>query len=199
MTVDDSTPETDDEWQFTPAPPEPATQRGGGMLQVILDEVTSVRGDVTSVRADLTSVRDELTSVRGEVTSVREGAQADRSALVDALAASFAKIEVELDVLRDQLATMRKELDEAGATMTTTLTEVLKSVTSGNAVDIPAVVERVVAAQSEANVDAVVAALGPPLADVREAIPAAETANIAIELSRLRQLLIGSENDPETE
>jgi hypothetical protein len=167
MTVHDDTPDTDDEWQFTEPPPEATTQRGGGMLQVILDEVTSVR----------------------------EGAQADRGALVDALAASFAKIEVELEVLRDQVAAMRTELDEAGATMTTTLTEVLKSVTSGNEIDIPAVIERVVAAQSEANVEAVVAALGPPLADVREAIPAVETANIAIELVRLRQLLIG----PETE
>jgi hypothetical protein len=103
-----------------------------------------------------------LQVILDEVTSVREGAQSDRAALVDALAASFAKIEVELEVLRDQLA---------------------------------AVIERVVAAQSEANVEAVVAALGPPLADVREAIPAVETANIAIELVRLRHLLIG----PQTE
>jgi hypothetical protein len=160
MTVDDSTPDTADEWQLAESPPEPTTQRGGGMLQVILDEVTAVR----------------------------EGAQSDRAALVDALAASFAKIELELEVLRDQLAAM-----------TSTLTEVLKTVTSGDEINLPAVIERVIAAQSEANVEAVVAALGPPLAQVREAIPAVETANIAIELGRLRQLLVGPETGPEPE
>jgi hypothetical protein len=130
MTVDDDTPEIDDEWQFGDIAPAAATAGGGGLLQTILDEVIALR----------------------------DGAQADRIALADALTASFAKIDVELEVLRDQVAALRVDVDA-----------------SGTAIDL----------------DAVVDALAPHLAALRKAVPTAETAHIAMELSRLRHALIG--------
>jgi len=163
MTLDDDTPEMTDEWQFGDVAPAEATQGGGGLLQTILDEVTALR----------------------------DGAQADRVALADALTASFAKLEVELEVMRDQMASLRREFDASGVAMSSAFTEMLKAVGADTEIDVPAIVERVVAAQGEANVEAVVAALSPHLAALRKAVPTAETAQIAMEISRLRRSLIG--------
>ena len=162
MTLDD-TPEMDDEWQFADLAAPGATHGGGGLLQTILDEVTALR----------------------------DGAQADRVALADALTASFAKIEVEIEVLRDQVASLRVDLDAAGAATVNGLTQLLKAVGADTEVDVPAIVERVVGAQGEANVEAIVAALAPQLVALRKAVPTADMARIAIEVSRLRQSLIG--------
>ena len=166
MTVHDDTPQTDDEWQFGDFASADATPASGGLLQTILDEVTSLRG----------------------------GAQTDRVALADALTASFAKIEVELEVLRDQVASLRADLDSSGTAMASAFTEMLKAVGADSGIDVPAIVERVVAAQGEANVEAVVAALSPHLAALRKAVPTAETAQIAMEISRLRRSLIGPDS-----
>ena len=163
MTLDDDTPEMTDEWQFGDVAPAEGTQGGGGLLQTILDEVTALR----------------------------DGAQADRVALADALTASFAKLEVELEVMRDQIASLRREFDASGVAMSSAFTEMLKAVGADTEIDVPAIVERVVAAQGEANVEAVVAALSPHLAALRKAVPTAETAQIAMEISRLRRSLIG--------
>lgn len=163
MTVDNDTPQMDDEWQFEEFAPAAPTEGGGGLLRQILDEVTSLHA----------------------------GAEADRAALANALNASFAKLEVELEVLRDQVGSVRADLDASGTAMTNAFTELLKAVGADSATDVPAVVDRVVAAHSEANVEAVVAALTPQLAALRKAIPTADTARIAMEISRLRHSLIG--------
>ncbi|MEY2452393.1 MAG: hypothetical protein QOD92_1967 [Acidimicrobiaceae bacterium] len=163
MTVDDDTPETDDEWQFAEIEPPPPTQRGGGLLQTILDEVSALRAQ----------------------------ADADRSSLADALSSSFAKLDVELEVMREQVAALRTEVDASATQITGAFTEMLKSIAADNDVDVPAVVERAVAAQGHANVEAVVAALSAQLTALRNAVPTAETARIAMEISRLRQALIG--------
>ncbi|MEY2421314.1 MAG: hypothetical protein QOI95_1381 [Acidimicrobiaceae bacterium] len=157
------TPDTDDEWQIEDFPADAPTQGGGGLLQQLLNEISALR----------------------------DGTVADRGALADALAASFAKIEVELEVLRDQVTMLRSELDASGTAMTNAFTEVLKAVGADTEIDVPAIVERVVAAQGQANVEAVVAALIPELTAVRKAVPTADTARIAMEISRLRHSLIG--------
>ena len=143
--------------------PLPGTQGGGGLLQEILDQVTAMTA----------------------------GIEADRLALADALTASFAKLEVELEVLREQVASLRAEVDASGAATTNAVADMLKSATSESDVDLPAVVARVVAEQGEANVEAVIAALGPQLTALRKAVPTADTARIAMELARLRHSLIG--------
>ena len=125
----------DDEWQFGDLAPADAAQGSGGLLQTILDEVSALR----------------------------DGTQADRVALAEAFTASFAKIEVELEVLRDQVAALRADFDATGAVMTSAFTEILKAVGADAEIDVPAIVERVVAAQGEANVEAVVAALWAPV------------------------------------
>jgi hypothetical protein len=163
MTVDDDTPEIDGEWQFGDFEPAPPTQGGGGLLQSILDEVGSLRAQV----------------------------DADRSSLADALSGSFAKLEVELEVVREQVASLRAEVDASATQITGAFTEMLKTITADNDVDVAAVVERAVAAQGHANVEAVVAALGAQLTALRQAVPTAETSRIAMEVSRLRQALIG--------
>jgi succinyl-CoA synthetase alpha subunit len=163
MTLHDDTPEIDDEWQFEELAVGAPTQGGGGLLRQILDEVTSLR----------------------------DGTTADRGALADALAASFSKIDVELEVLREQVAALRSELDTSGTVVTNALTELFKAVDADTEVDVAAVVEQLVAAQGQANVDAVVAALAPELVALREAVPTADTARIAMEVSRLRHSLIG--------
>ena len=165
MTVDD-TPETEEEWQFEDPAPVDTSHGSGGLLQTILDEVTSLR----------------------------DGAQADRVALADALTASFAKIEVEIEVLRDHVASLRSELDASNGVLANALTQLLKAVGADTEIDVPAIVERVVAAQGEANVDAVVAALAPQLSALRRALPTEDTARIAAEVSRLRQSLIGPDH-----
>lgn len=166
MTVDDDTPQTEDEWQFEEiATPEP-TYGGGGLLQTILEEVTALR----------------------------DGAHADRVGLADALTASFSKLEVEIEVLREHVASLREELDSSNAVMANALTQLLKGVGEDPETEIPAIVERVVAAQGEANVEAVVAALAPQLSALRKALPTADTARIAVEVSRLRQALIGPDH-----
>jgi uncharacterized iron-regulated protein len=142
---------------------EPAPQGGGGLLKTILNEVTGMR----------------------------QGAENDRVALADALTASFAKIEVEIEVLREQLATLRADLDASGTAMTNAFNEMMKAARSNSDVDLQAIVERVVAAQGHANVEAVIEALTPQLTAVRKAVPTAETARIAMEISRLRHSLIG--------
>jgi hypothetical protein len=163
MTVDDDTPETDDDWQFGDFEPGDATPASGGLLQTILDEVASLR----------------------------DGAQSDRLALAEALTASFAKIDGDLGALRAEISSLRSDLDASGAAVTSALTEILEVVGADAEIDVPAIVERVVAAQGEANVDAVVAALSPVLTALRKAVPTTETAQIAIEISRLRRSLIG--------
>ena len=170
MTVDDDTPQTDAppeaeaEWQFEDLSAEEPTYRGSGLLQTILDEVTAIR----------------------------DGAQADRVALADAVTASFTKLEVEIEVLRDHVASLRAELDSSQAVMANALTQLLKAVGDDPETEIPAIVERVVAAQGEASVEAVVAALAPQLSALRKALPSTDIARIAVELGRLRQSLIGS-------
>jgi hypothetical protein len=163
MTVQHDTPHTDEEWQFEDVAPADASGHGGGLLQTILSEVTTLR----------------------------DGAQADRVALSDAFAASFAKIEVELEVLRDQVSSLRATLDASGTVMESALTEMLKAVGADTQADVAAIVERVVAAQSEANVEAIVAALTPQLDALGKAVPSAETAKIAREINKLRRALIG--------
>jgi hypothetical protein len=165
MSVSDETPEMDDEWQFGDFASADAPVVGGGLLQTILDEVTALR----------------------------DGAHADRVALADALTASFAKIEVELEVLRDQVATLRSDLVSSRTAMSNTFAEILKAVGAETEIDVPAIVERVVAAQGEANVEAVLAALSPQLTALRKAVPTIETAQIALEITRLRRSLIGPE------
>jgi hypothetical protein len=167
MTINDETPENETtdveaEWQFDDVAPAPTTS-GGGLLQNILDEVTNLRAS----------------------------AEHDQAALAESLRSGFAKIEVELEVLREQVATLRKDLDASGEVMTNAFTEMLKAVGSDADVDLPAIVERVVAAQGNANVEAVIEALTPQLAAVRKAVPTAETARIAMEVSKLRHSLIG--------
>jgi hypothetical protein len=164
MTVDDDAPDMNDDWQYDNPPPLDATQGGGGgLLQSILDEVTALR----------------------------DGARADRVALADALTASFAKLEVEIEVLREQVASLRVDLDAAGTATANGFTQLLKAVGADTEIDVPAIVERVVSAQGDANVEAVIAALAPQLSALRKAVPSAEMARIAMELSRLRQSLIG--------
>ncbi|MEY2447428.1 MAG: hypothetical protein QOH79_904 [Acidimicrobiaceae bacterium] len=164
MTVHDDTPETNDEWQFGETEPTPTTQAGsGGLLKAILDEVTALRTTV----------------------------EADRVGLADALAGSFSKIEVELEVLREQVGALRAEMDASGAAMTDAFTAMIKTVAAENDVDVPAVVERAVSAQGQANVEAVVAALAPQLTALRQSVPTADTARIAMEITRLRHTLIG--------
>jgi hypothetical protein len=166
MTVHDDTPETDDEWQFGDFGSADTAQGSGGLLQTILDEVTSLRN----------------------------GAHSDRTALADALTASFAKIEVELEGLRDQVGSLRADLDASRSAMSSSFAELLKAVDADAEIDVPAIVERVVVAQGEANVEAVVAALSPLLTALRKAVPTAETAQIAMEISRLRRSLIGPDS-----
>ena len=71
------------QWQFGDWP-EGTANRGGGLLQTILDEVTAIR----------------------------EGAAADRVALAKAISASFSKVDAELADLRSNLETVRSELDD---------------------------------------------------------------------------------------
>jgi hypothetical protein len=75
--------------------------------------------------------------------------------------------------------------------MTSAFSDLLKAIEADDDVDVPAVVERAVAAQGQANVEAIVAALSAQLTALRNAVPSAETARIALEISRLRQALIG--------
>jgi succinyl-CoA synthetase alpha subunit len=166
MTVHDDTPEMEDEWQFDEADPEAATFGGGGLLQAILDEVTTLRG----------------------------GAEADRVSLADALSASFAKLEVEIQVLREQVASLRNEVDASTTAATSAFAQAVKELTAENDVDVAAVVERAVAAQGHASVEAVIAALTPQLTALRNSMPTADTARIAVEINRLRQALIGPDH-----
>lgn len=136
---------------------------GGGLLQQILDEVSTLRAN----------------------------AQADRTALAEALTTAFGRLETELEVLREQVAAVRSELDASGSAVTNALTEVIKAVAADEDVDLPAVVEEIVSTHLHANVAAVVEALGPHLASLRKALPTADTARIAMEVTRLRQSLIG--------
>jgi hypothetical protein len=71
------------QWQFGDWP-EGAVNRGGGLLQTILDEVTAIR----------------------------EGAAADRVALAKAISASFSKVDAELADVRSHLDSVRSELDD---------------------------------------------------------------------------------------
>jgi hypothetical protein len=166
MAVDDEIPETEDEWQFAEEVPTfepPAGGLGGGLLQQILDEVSTLRTN----------------------------ADADRAALADALNGAFGRLETELEVLREQVAAVRAELDASGMAMTNALAEVIKAVAAEEEVDVPAVVEEIVSTHLQANVEAVVEALGPHLAALRKALPTADTARIAMEVTRLRHSLIG--------
>jgi len=166
MAVDDESSDIEDEWQFadeTPAYEAPAGGLGGGLLQQILDEVSTLRAN----------------------------AQSDREALASALNTAFGRLETELEVLREQVAAVRSELDASGTAMTNALTEVIKAVAAEEEVDVPAVVEEIVSTHLQANVEAVVEALGPHLAALRKALPTADTARIAMEVTRLRQSLIG--------
>jgi hypothetical protein len=167
MTLDDDTPDTDDEWRFEEFSTPLATQGGGGLLQEILDEVTAMSA----------------------------GIKADRVALADALTHSFAKLEVELEVLREQVTSLRADVDASGASTTNAVGEMLKAASAETDVDLPAVIERAVAAQGEANVaatvEAILASIGPQLTALRKAVPTADTARIAVEVTRLRHSLIG--------
>jgi hypothetical protein len=167
MDVEDDTPENEEEeWQFEDLSTPETTYSGGGLLQSILEEVTALR----------------------------EGARADRVGLADALKASFAKIDVEIEVLRDHVAALRSELDASNGVIANALTQLLKAVGEDPETEIPAIVERVVAAQGEANVEAVVSALAPALSAIRKSVPTADLARIAVEVSRLRQSLIGPDH-----
>ena len=136
---------------------------GGGLLQQILDELSTLRATT----------------------------DADRAALADALNGAFGRLEAELEVLREQVAALRGELDASGTMMTNALTEVIKAVAAEEEVDVPAVVEAIVEKHLHANVEAVVEALGPHLAALRKALPTADTARIAMEVTRLRHSLVG--------
>ncbi len=167
MATDDDMPDTDDEWipvDETTAPTVTAGGGiGGGLLQQILDEVSTLRATTES----------------------------DRAALADALNGAFGRLEAELEVLREQVAALRGELDASGTMITNALTEVIKAVAAEEDVDVPAVVEEIVSTHVHASVEAVVEALGPHLAALRQALPTADTARIAKEVTRLRHALVG--------
>src|SRR4051812_4421107 len=112
MTVDDENSDIQDEWQFadeTPAFAGSAGGAGGGLLQQILDEVSVLRAN----------------------------AESDRAALGDALTTAFGRLETELEVLREQVAAIRTELDASGTAMTNALAEVIKAVAAEEDVDVP--------------------------------------------------------------
>jgi hypothetical protein len=162
MAIEDETPQIEEEWHFEDLPTSEPAYGGGGLLQTILEEVTALR----------------------------DGARADRAALADALKASFAKIDVEIEVLRDHVASLRSEIDSSNVVIADALTQLLKAVGGDPENELPATVERAVAAQGEA----IVAALAPHLSALRKAVPTSEVARIALEVSRLRQSLIGPDH-----
>lgn len=167
MAVDDDKSAIEDEWQFahdsSASFDTAGAAAGGGMLQQILDEVSALRATT----------------------------QSDRVALADALNRAFGRLEAELGVLRQHVAALRGELDASGTVMTNALTEVIKAVAAEEDIDVPAVVEEIVSTHLHAHVDAVVEALGPHLAALRKALPAADIARIAMEVTRLRHSLVG--------
>lgn len=90
---DHDTSDSTAEWQFDEwTPAQHTAGGGGGLLQTILDEVTSIR----------------------------QGAAADRVALAKAISASFSKVDAELADVRGQLTSVRADLDELRAAVAST-------------------------------------------------------------------------------
>ena len=114
-----------------------------------------------------------LRTTLDELVALRESVAADRVGLADALSASFEKIDAQLLALREEMAGIRAAAEAQAA------------------IDVAALVKEAVAEEEERLIEAIAAALNPPLTALREEIPTEQMERISTDIRHLRKLLIG--------